>query len=190
MASPQQQQKTVSILEVSSIAPASPTAIAGFFFLSALDICWQDVHYNRRLVFYSSTAAIAPDVAAAAAAAAASPPAASADAAIETLKTSLSAVLVHYYPWAGRLALDPHSNGRLAIDCNDKGVEFIEASVDMSLRSEIARHGFPMMPLYDSLCPDLEHAGDRFYSSPLLSIQVQENPSSFPTTYVCVAPKP
>ena len=116
------------------------------------------MHYNRRLLFYPNLTS--SDV----------------DRAIRTLKQSLSAVLVHYYPWAGRLALDP--NGRLVIDCNDAGVEFVEARVDTPM-DEIGREGFPMMPLYDHLSPVVDHRGSsQLYTSPLLSIQVPqtENP--------------
>ncbi|EOA29556.1 hypothetical protein CARUB_v10015907mg [Capsella rubella] len=44
---------------------------------------------------------------------------------VETLKTSLSRVLVHFYPMAGRLQWLPR--GRFELNCNAEGVEFIEA---------------------------------------------------------------
>ncbi|KAL3825564.1 hypothetical protein ACJIZ3_021593 [Penstemon smallii] len=48
-----------------------------------------------------------------------------------TLKTSLSKVLVHFYPLAGRLRwLD---GSRLELNCNNKGVQLIEASCDAKL---------------------------------------------------------
>mgnify|MGYP000046431707 FL=1 len=141
----------IVIEKSTTIIPASPST-KRHLFLSSLDIHWREVHYNKRILFYPNiiTTTGCHD-------------------ATETLKTSLSAVLVHYYPWAGRLALDPQ--GRLIIDCNDVGVEFVEASVDFQM-SEISREGFPMMPLYESLCRPVDHTGDRLYTSPLLSIQV------------------
>nr|XP_043612071.1 acyltransferase Pun1-like [Erigeron canadensis] len=46
---------------------------------------------------------------------------------INTLKKSLSQCLTQYYPFAGRLLLPDH------VDCNDAGVEFLEASIDSRL---------------------------------------------------------
>eukprot|EP00253_Pinus_taeda_P015472 PITA_15472 len=45
---------------------------------------------------------------------------------VEVLKKSLAEVLVHFYPLAGRLITS--SDGILYIDCNDAGVDLIEAS--------------------------------------------------------------
>nr|KYP33875.1 Anthranilate N-benzoyltransferase protein 2 [Cajanus cajan] len=44
---------------------------------------------------------------------------------IETMKNSLSKILVPYYPIAGRLRLT--ESGRMEVDCNAKGVTLIEA---------------------------------------------------------------
>ena len=140
-----------SIEKFTFLAPASPSS-KRHLFLSSIDIHWRDLHYNKRLLFYPNitTTTTYHD-------------------AIHTLKTSLSIVLVDYFPWAGRLALDSH--GRLVIDCNGAGVEFVEASIDSPM-SDISQEGFPMMPIYDKLCRDVDHAGDRLYTCPLLSIQV------------------
>ncbi|MFS7939201.1 putative benzyl alcohol O-benzoyltransferase [Helianthus anomalus] len=59
---------------------------------------------------------------------------------INLLKHSLSKVLVHYYPLAGRLKTLQSSHehehddddDRLQIDCNGEGAVFAEASMDMS----------------------------------------------------------
>ncbi|KAK9072884.1 hypothetical protein SSX86_009319 [Deinandra increscens subsp. villosa] len=45
------------------------------------------------------------------------------------LKNSLSKTLTHYYPFAGRVM----KSGATNVDCNDEGVEYIEASNDSSL---------------------------------------------------------
>ena len=142
----------IVIEKSTTIIPASPSATRDLF-LSSLDIHWREVHYNKRILFYPSNITTTT----------------SCHDATETLKTSLSTVLVHYYPWAGRLALD--SQGRLIIDCNNAGVEFVEASLEFRM-SEISQEGFPMMPLYESLSRPVDHTGDRLYTSPLLSIQV------------------
>ena len=143
----------ILIEKSTAIIPLSPST-KRHLFLSSLDIYWRELHYNKRILFYpniiTTTTTTCHD-------------------AIEMLKRSLSAVLLHYYPWAGRLALD--AQGRLIIDCNDAGVEFVEASLDFRM-SEISREGFPMMPLYETLCPVVDHTGDHLYTSPLLAIQV------------------
>ena len=157
-------KELVSVVQRSSkITPASPST-KGHLFLSSLDIWWQDLHYNKRLIFYPTTIFSSGSTTTTS-----TTTTDAFDDAVETLKKSLSTVLVHYYPWAGRLALDPDK--RLVIDCNDAGVEFIEASIDTPM-SEISREGFPMMPLYETLCPVVDHTGDHLYTSPLLAIQV------------------
>jgi len=49
----------------------------------------------------------------------------------ERLLNSLAEILVHYYPVAGRLSL--LEDGRIELDCNAKGVTFIEAQTTKSL---------------------------------------------------------
>lgn len=51
--------------------------------------------------------------------------------AAEVIKDSLSKVLVHYYPLAGRLAIS--SEGKLIIDCNGEGAVFVEAEADCEI---------------------------------------------------------
>ncbi|XP_058734812.1 spermidine hydroxycinnamoyl transferase-like [Vicia villosa] len=48
-----------------------------------------------------------------------------------TLKDSLSKVLVHFYPLAGRLQWK--TNGRFELECNAKGAQFIEAESSSTL---------------------------------------------------------
>lgn len=51
---------------------------------------------------------------------------------VEVLKSSLSKVLVHYYPLAGRLTTD--SEGRLVVDCTDEGAVFVEAKAHCTIQ--------------------------------------------------------
>ncbi|KAL3640909.1 hypothetical protein CASFOL_015877 [Castilleja foliolosa] len=52
---------------------------------------------------------------------------------IETLKESLSRVLVEYYPFAGRLRkCVENDDGKLEIDCNGEGAVFAAAKMDLS----------------------------------------------------------
>lgn len=138
----------VTLLGKSLVLPATPTKIRRLF-LSCLDIFWQDIHYNRRVIFYRPNG---QDV----------------STAIETLKTSLSLVLVHFYPWAGRLAIG--EDKRLMIDCNDAGVEFLEASIDLPITA-LEKDDFQMKSLFEKLCQQVEYKNENLYTSPLLSVQ-------------------
>lgn len=54
---------------------------------------------------------------------------------IDTLKTSLAEILVHYYPLAGRLTKSPpqnHNDHKLEVDCNGHGAVFAQAFMDMT----------------------------------------------------------
>ncbi|MCO5578630.1 hypothetical protein L7F22_032474 [Adiantum nelumboides] len=170
----------VKILGREMVLPASPSPPRPFF-LSCLDIYWHDVHYNRRLLFYLQPTRLSQNVGAI-------------DGLhvlqngvddgllplqngatttydlIQQLKSSLAVCLIHYFPWCGRLAKGADPPHRLCIDCNDAGVEFVQASVDMPL-SLLAQDGFQMKPFFDDLCQRPDHKGDCLFSSPLLSIQ-------------------
>ncbi|KAK1435890.1 hypothetical protein QVD17_01662 [Tagetes erecta] len=51
---------------------------------------------------------------------------------INLLKHSLSRLLVHYYPLAGRLKTHRDDDDKLQVECNGEGAVFAEASMDMS----------------------------------------------------------
>ncbi|KAI5656099.1 hypothetical protein M9H77_24892 [Catharanthus roseus] len=51
---------------------------------------------------------------------------------IDSLKASLSRVLVDYYPLAGRLKISPENNEKFEVDCNGEGAVFAEASMDLT----------------------------------------------------------
>ena len=51
---------------------------------------------------------------------------------VDALKTSLSQALVLFYPLAGEIV--HNSAGEPEIHCNNKGVDFIEATADVELR--------------------------------------------------------
>nr|KYP74429.1 Taxadien-5-alpha-ol O-acetyltransferase [Cajanus cajan] len=50
---------------------------------------------------------------------------------VQTIKHALAQTLVFFYPLAGRLK--EASDGKLAVDCNQQGVMFIEADADVTL---------------------------------------------------------
>lgn len=95
----------------------------------------------------------------------------------QVIKSSLSRVLVHFYPLAGRLCRD--DTGRLEIDCNAAGVNLVEAESD----SKISDFGdfMPSQKLRD-LFPYIDyntHVGDW----PLLLVQL----TKFSCSGVCMA---
>ncbi|KAJ6681134.1 TRICHOTHECENE 3-O-ACETYLTRANSFERASE [Salix koriyanagi] len=51
---------------------------------------------------------------------------------LDILKYSLSKVLVHYYPLAGRLRASTEADQKLEIDCNGEGAVFAEAFMDIT----------------------------------------------------------
>jgi hypothetical protein len=86
---------------------------------------------------------------------------------VETLKRSLSSVLVDFYPFAGRLDIQRGESGRPEVDCNDEGVEFVEASTDISFE-DVEKDEFQ----HKSFFKELVQTRDETYPSSLLSIQV------------------
>ncbi|KAI5056510.1 hypothetical protein GOP47_0028328 [Adiantum capillus-veneris] len=143
----------IRVLSRESLLPSSPTPRQALF-LPSLDILWRALHYNRRLLFYKRPVASSTS-----------------SSFVQQLKHSLSLCLVHYFPWCGRLALGSDPPHRLFIDCNDAGIEFVEASIHVPL-SLLAQDGFQMKPFFEQLCQMPDHKGDCLYSSPLLCIQV------------------
>ncbi|KAI5068511.1 hypothetical protein GOP47_0016856 [Adiantum capillus-veneris] len=142
-------EQQVSVRGRAIVVPATPTPPhKRHLFLSCFDVIWAKHHYNQRLLFYEGNAFSSSTIA--------------------DLKSSLALCLVHYYPWCGRLV-----NGqkwplvRPFIDCNDAGVEFVEASVDLPM-SELSSCGFQMQPFFEDLCQRVDPAEQ---DSPLLSIQ-------------------
>jgi hypothetical protein len=64
---------------------------------------------------------------------------------VKVVKEALPKVLVHYYPFAGRLRdLD---SAKLTVDCTGEGVLFVEADADISL--EEFGDLYPPIPLGD-----------------------------------------
>ncbi|KAI4350342.1 hypothetical protein L6164_004806 [Bauhinia variegata] len=75
---------------------------------------------------------------------------------VETLRTSLSQALVHYYPFAGRLSWI--NGARMELHCNAMGVPLLEASCDASL-ADLGDFAEPnqiqqqFVPMFDYSCP-------------------------------------
>lgn len=69
---------------------------------------------------------------------------------VDRLRASLSAVLVHYYPLAGRLAVASGTGeegtgeqSRLEVDCNGRGAVMAEAEVGLSAEELVESSGRP-----------------------------------------------
>ncbi|CAN0924242.1 Stemmadenine O-acetyltransferase [Linum grandiflorum] len=113
----------VKITSKQTIKPSSPTPphLKTFNF-SILDQLIP-APYAPLILFYPQSDAVFPSSLAAAAADK-----------IRLLKSSLSDVLTSFYPLAGTISPDD-----LSIDCNDKGVSFVEARTDCSMTQFLAR---------------------------------------------------
>jgi hypothetical protein len=144
-------QMKVKVSRVSTVAPAIPT-VKHSMFLSAIDIACLPFKNMGMLLFYKTPVVTAekdlPTM-------------------VEKLKRSLSLVLVDFYPFAGRLDIKGGESGRPEIDCNDGGVEFFEASIDMAFE-DVEINNFPQKNFFRELV-QTRHGND---DASLLSIQV------------------
>ncbi|PIA52772.1 hypothetical protein AQUCO_01000558v1 [Aquilegia coerulea] len=64
---------------------------------------------------------------------------------IEKLKSSLSMVLVDYYPLAGRLRISEDNEEKLEVDCNGEGALFAEAFMDYTVEEFVEASRWPNM---------------------------------------------
>ena len=89
------------------------------------------------------------------------------------LKTSLSLVLVDFYPLEGRLDIKgEEQSSRSEFDCNDVGFELIEASIDMAFQ-DMENQDFQYKSFFKKLTPTHDHSlNHESYDTSLLSIQV------------------
>ena len=88
------------------------------------------------------------------------------------LKRSLSLVLVDFYPIAGRLSTkESGETGRPEIDCNDGGVEFVEASIDVAFEN-LEKDDFRHRNFFKELVPTRDGSKHQNYQGPLFSVQV------------------
>ncbi|MCO5558419.1 hypothetical protein L7F22_012000 [Adiantum nelumboides] len=145
---------SVQILDISYVKPSHPTQSLHFYLPSA-DTFFNSIGYFRDVLFYSAPADLNG----------------SNFCSIPCLKRGLSTALVNFYPVAGRLFEDAAA-GSLTIDCNDAGIEFVEAVADYNFR-EVEKKGFPILDFYDELARFSGVTGHP-PDAPLLSIQVTQ----------------
>lgn len=133
---------------VSVVAPLIPT-VRHRMFLSSLDIFWITNNNIRYLFFYKTRGLEEFSTI------------------VETLKGSLSSVLVDFYPFAGRLDIQAGDSSRPEVDCNDGSVKFVEASIDVTFQ-ELEKDDFQHKRFFEQLAVMNESS----YDAPLLTIQV------------------
>eukprot|EP00253_Pinus_taeda_P024558 PITA_24558 len=157
----------IKISRVSAVVPAIPTARHSMF-LPGLDLCC--IHNpiqnpcvrTQSLIFYKTLSTHEQEF--------------EFSMMVEKLKRNLSLVLVDFYPLAGRLDIKGEDeSGRPEIDCNDDGVEFIEASIDMAF-CDLEKDGFQHKSFFHKLVPALDAVNlkDDNYRRPFLSVQVTD----------------
>lgn len=148
-----EEQVKVKMLRVSSVVPAMAT-VKQSMFLSNLDLFWIPVANVQTLLFYK----VSPHM--------------EFTAVTDMLKRSLSLALVDFYPLAGRL--NPKGSGetgRPEIDCNDSGVEFVEASIDVAFE-DLEKDEFRHKSFFQQLLPIRDGSKFENYDGPLFSVQV------------------
>ncbi|XP_008797275.3 LOW QUALITY PROTEIN: salutaridinol 7-O-acetyltransferase-like [Phoenix dactylifera] len=132
--------KKVQVISKETIKPSSPTPQnLHSLQLSLLDQIAPQI-YNHLLLFYSKN-----------------PPQA-----LTQLKSSLSKTLTCFYPLAGRIKESKDDN-TLYVECNDEGVEFIQARAEAELDSVLLQ---PPIDQFSELLPI--RASDFRYGDPLL----------------------
>nr|ABR17740.1 unknown [Picea sitchensis] len=143
----------VKMLCTSTVVPAVPT-VKRSMFLSNLDLIWIPIANSHSVLFYKTN------------------PEMEFTTVTDMLKRSLSSVLVDFYPVAGRLSTKASGEtGRPEIDCNDGGVEFVEASIDMDIE-DLEEDEFRHKSFFKELVPMRDGSKHENYDGPLFSVQV------------------
>jgi hypothetical protein len=89
---------------------------------------------------------------------------------IDTLKSSLSRVLVDYYPFAGRFRTSTEDENKLVVDCNGEGALFVEASMDITVE-ELLKSSMMPNSSWKKIIYNME--SKNAVDTPLLIIQVR-----------------
>ncbi|TVU01507.1 hypothetical protein EJB05_53047 [Eragrostis curvula] len=87
---------------------------------------------------------------------------------VQVIRDAIARALVHYYPFAGRLR--ELEKRKLAVDCNGKGILFIEADADVGLE-QFGDALHPPFPCFEELLFDVP-GSSAILDSPLLLVQV------------------
>lgn len=138
----------VSVERISTIFPATPTERHSMF-LTSCDLVCRSYPYINRIFFFDCKDDYAAVVA--------------------SLRDGLERALVHFFPLAGRFAVD--DDGRLEVDCNDAGVDFVEAIAHVSF-IDLQANGFQYRNLFWKLARRTELLRSDFVHRPILSVQL------------------
>lgn len=144
-------QIKVKVSRVLTVAPAIPT-VKHRMFLSSFDLGLVPYNNMRFLLFYKPTPTTRQK---------------EFSVIVENLKRSLSLVMVDFYPFASRLYLKGGESGRPELDCNDGGVDFVEASIDMAFQ-DVENNDFQHKNFFQELAPTRNQNDE----TSLLSVQV------------------
>ncbi|XP_004513919.1 alcohol acyl transferase 1 allele GSd-like [Cicer arietinum] len=127
-----------------TITPSAPTPNHSLYLSNLDDLMYQRLYFSEIYIFKKSVK-------------------------VDILKSSLSRVLVDYYPVAGRLRTSSEDENKLVVDCNGEGVLFAEASMDITAEELL----IPCMTQHKSL-KKLKCKGNtkKMLDNPLLLIQV------------------
>lgn len=140
--------ESVSVQRTSSILPATPTDRHSMF-LTSCDLVCPSYPYINRVFFYDCKD--------------------DSNAVVASLQDSLKRTLTHFYPLAGRFTFD--EEGRLEVNCNDAGVDFVEAPTNVRF-SDLQSDGFQYRHLFWKLARMTELLRSDYVDQPILSIQV------------------
>ncbi|KAH7424243.1 hypothetical protein KP509_12G096800 [Ceratopteris richardii] len=139
--------KPITVEEVCLVRP-NRASLQHQMYLSATDILMKSSKPPRTILFYPGEEDLNPVDH------------------FATLKRGLSAVLVDYYPFAGRLVIDEESK-RLALNCNDAGIELILARCDSVHFSDLTSANYVPRRFFRQLAPM-----DTFSSSDQVDVPV------------------
>ncbi|XP_042496424.1 omega-hydroxypalmitate O-feruloyl transferase-like [Macadamia integrifolia] len=130
-----------------SVPPAFKT-INGVYFLSNLDL-YQNITISTIYCYKSETRTSNND-------------------ACEVIKQALAEVLVHYYPFAGRLGID--SEGKLVVNCTGEGAIFVEAvaNCDIDVLGDVINLNFGTLGKLVHTYP----ISQNILEMPILTVQV------------------
>ncbi|KAI5057543.1 hypothetical protein GOP47_0027558 [Adiantum capillus-veneris] len=141
----------VHLLHDSLVTPLNPTTRHRMY-LSLIDQGFRKAPPSRTILFYR-TNNIDPSFA------------------FDALRHAIASTLVLYYPLAGRLLKEEDEDGCLAIDCNDQGVQLIQARCHLPF-AEFERNNFVIQPLFQQLVPMAHRESSDHLDDPLAAFQV------------------
>ncbi|GLJ42129.1 hypothetical protein SUGI_0872390 [Cryptomeria japonica] len=137
----------LTVLEKTCVLPSRPSE-RKYCDLITFDLPYVTFHYNQKVIIYPS-------------------PSKGFASMVEALKKSLSEALAYFYPLAGRLCME---DGILMVDCNDAGVDFIQASWNAVAVGDLV--GPDSTPLMEDIVPFNDTLNLNGFFLPMVAVQV------------------